>query len=131
MLLKQFRYPTQEWSWEFPGGFVGAAESPEQAARRELVEETGLVAGELREVGRFRPIPGLSPQQTVVYLSPLDDARLHTRSPAEFVDDIEGLRVVDWLTLRRMIGSGEISDGITLTSLALLAMTEPGLLRLA
>jgi 8-oxo-dGTP diphosphatase len=36
--------------WEFPGGKIGAGEEPEVAARRELREETGLIAGKLESL---------------------------------------------------------------------------------
>lgn len=44
-LVGQYRYATESYSWEIPEGGCPAAESPEQAARRELLEETGLAAG--------------------------------------------------------------------------------------
>ena len=40
-----------DFVWQLPGGWIELGESPEQTARREVVEETGLGLGELRLVG--------------------------------------------------------------------------------
>ena len=44
-LVGQYRYPLQAYSWEIPEGGSAAGETPEETARRELQEETGLTAG--------------------------------------------------------------------------------------
>jgi 8-oxo-dGTP diphosphatase len=40
-----------DYLWQLPGGWIELGESPEQSARREVVEETGLRLGDLRLVG--------------------------------------------------------------------------------
>ena len=51
--------------WALPGGFVDRGESPEEAARRELHEETGLSADKFTQVGAFGD-PGRDPRGWVV-----------------------------------------------------------------
>ena len=46
-LVGQYRYPTDEYSWELPEGGAPHSEGLEETARRELAEETGLTAGSL------------------------------------------------------------------------------------
>lgn len=43
-LVGQYRYPTEQYSWEVPEGYVEPGEDPLQAAQRELREEAGLLA---------------------------------------------------------------------------------------
>ena len=49
-LVGQYRYPLGRYCWEIPEGGGHGDETPEETARRELVEETGLVAGRLERI---------------------------------------------------------------------------------
>lgn len=58
LLVSQFRYPYEKVLWEIPAGKLEYGEDPEQAAIRELKEETGAVAGEFTSLGELYPSPG-------------------------------------------------------------------------
>ena len=51
-LLRQYRYVAGGWIWELPAGKLEPAEPPEITARRELVEEAGVVATDWVSLGR-------------------------------------------------------------------------------
>ena len=53
ILLIKRKYPPFENCWAFPGGFVEANETLDNAARRELKEETGLVINEMKQLYTF------------------------------------------------------------------------------
>ena len=58
LLIRNSRYITQRTEWECPAGRVEDGETPEQAARRECLEETGCTLRELRHLCTFNPNNG-------------------------------------------------------------------------
>lgn len=65
ILLIERRYPPFEGAWALPGGFIEIDEDLEDAARRELAEETGLCAGALVQIGAFGA-PHRDPRERVI-----------------------------------------------------------------
>lgn len=59
LMVKQWRHGENRLSIEFPGGVIEKDELPEVAARRELFEETGYEAGELKYLGKANPNPAI------------------------------------------------------------------------
>ncbi len=55
LLVRQYRHVTNDFAWEVPGGRLTPGEPPEEAAQRELREESGYRAGRLRPLGFFWP----------------------------------------------------------------------------
>jgi 8-oxo-dGTP diphosphatase len=76
ILLVRRRRPPFEGTWAIPGGFVEPQESLEEAARRELWEETGAEPDSLQQLKTFGD-PGRDPRGWVIsvaYLAVLEEA---------------------------------------------------------
>jgi 8-oxo-dGTP pyrophosphatase MutT (NUDIX family) len=57
-LIRQYRPAVEAYTWELPAGLLEEGESPEDACRRELKEETGLGAEEMTYLGCYYPDTG-------------------------------------------------------------------------
>ena len=68
VLVRQYRYPSGEYSHELPGGGSRGLEPPD-AARQELREETGYSASRLRKLGDFVVYSGVSNEVCHVFLA--------------------------------------------------------------
>lgn len=69
LLTRQYRYPVNWELLELPAGGIDDGESPEQAAARELLEETGYRVGQLDNLGTFITAPGSSNEQATFFLA--------------------------------------------------------------
>lgn len=59
VMVNQFRYGTDAFSWEIPGGVIDLGEDPVAAGVRELQEETGYVGRSARLLGSVNPNPAI------------------------------------------------------------------------
>ena len=66
LLLKEYRHTIGKNVYEFPSGFIDESETPEQAACRELKEETGFEAKNIRSLGSYYPSFGSTDE--LIYL---------------------------------------------------------------
>ena len=112
-LVYQYRHALGEFIYEIPAGLLEAGEDPEHCARRELVEEVGLEAGQVTLLSRFRNSPGFTDETVYVYLG-----RQLQQVPQQLEDD-EYLRVVRMPLSEAMgmLDRGEITDGKTVIGL--------------
>ena len=69
MMLRHYRHGVQKYIMEFIGGGMEEGESPEEAAKREVEEETGYMGGSIFHVGTSYPNPANHTNQVHTYLA--------------------------------------------------------------
>jgi 8-oxo-dGTP pyrophosphatase MutT (NUDIX family) len=113
LLLWRHRFATDTWGWEVPAGRIDPGESPEQAARRETLEETGWEPGPLTRLTAYFPHNGTSDATFHLFRA---DGATHRGDPT---DPYESDRVewLPWTAVRSHIESGQVGDGLSLTAL--------------
>jgi ADP-ribose pyrophosphatase len=85
-LVSLNRYLTGVLAYELPGGRIDAGEEPHVAARRELLEETGLVSERWHLLKEVFPAPSLTDEKVIIFATEIGDG-----IPLGAVDRNEGI----------------------------------------
>lgn len=117
-MVQQWRHTVERRFWEIPQGawHDGQDATPEDVARGELAEETGLRAGSMERIAELYFAYGMSNQPCTVWI-----ARDFTQGEQALEETEQGLIVGRQPigSLRAMIASGEIADSTTVAALGL------------
>ena len=113
LLIRQFRHAANDFIWEVPAGTLGPGESPDDCARRELVEEAGCRAGTLKRLTSVFTTPGFTDEIIHLYLA-WDLIRGREQPEA---DEFLTVHEFPWSKIGQMIRAGEIKDAKSLTAL--------------
>lgn len=114
VLVGQYRYPTNYYSWEIIEGGAERDEEPLEAAKRELAEEAGLVAERWEPIGTDIHLSNCHSDE-IAYLFLATDLTEVPQRP----DETEELRVarVPLVSAINMVESGEIKDALSIIGL--------------
>jgi 8-oxo-dGTP pyrophosphatase MutT (NUDIX family) len=112
-LVGQYRFPLNAYSWEIPEGGCPVGEDPLEGAKRELLEETGLVASHWQVLFQMHLSNSVSDELAIIYL-----ARGLTQQAAE-PEETEQLllKKIAFSEAYRMVEEGAITDSMSVATI--------------
>lgn len=113
ILVGQYRFPIQSYSWEIPMGGAEFEELPLEAAKRELKEETGIVATDFTELLNIHTSNSVTDEKAIIYSCKV---LRHEKTEMDKSELLE-FKILDFQEAVNMVLNGEITDAITVAAI--------------
>jgi 8-oxo-dGTP pyrophosphatase MutT (NUDIX family) len=121
-LVGQYRFPLKQYSWELPEGGGPLNGIPLDSAKRELLEETGLVAKEWKEILRMYLSNSVSDELGILYLA--KDFEQFEAEPEE-TEQLE-VRKMPFEEAYQMVINGKITDSLSVVGILRMKLMREG-----
>lgn len=115
LMVEQYRHGSDEITLEFPAGMIESDELPSNAAIRELLEETGYMAGEIMEIGAVSPNPAFMNNISYTFLA--RDLELNGAQNLDMHEYIH-FHLIPVTEVGKKMGTGRYSNGVMMMALA-------------
>lgn len=112
-LVGQWRYPLGEYSWEIPEGGGPHGIDPLESAKRELKEETGLVASRFTFLGKMHTSNSVCNEYGMLYLA---TGLTQTEAEPEETEDLQ-IRKLPFDEAYQMVMDGRITDSLSMIAI--------------
>jgi ADP-ribose pyrophosphatase len=119
-LVGQYRYTLNAYSWEIPEGGSPHAEDPIDGAKRELKEETGLLAQEWQELFRMHLSNSVSDELAIIYLA---TGLIQEEAAPEDTEELR-LQKVAIAEAYEMVERGVITDSISVAAITKIKLMQ-------
>jgi len=113
ILVKQYRFGTQDFSLEIPGGMLDSGDTPADAASRELLEETGYTGDEPILLGMVHPNPAIHTNRCYTYL--IKNATFTNLPRQDSTEDVE-VQSVPISEIPQLIRDGKITHALVIAA---------------
>src|SRR5580658_9121760 len=115
VMMRQFRPALKKYIYELPAGTLDPHEPIAVCARRELLEETGLLTKKLTKLGSIYPVPGYSTE--VIHIFKAEQLTLTVAQPEDY-EVIETMPMTR-SKVRQLISQGKFMDAKSICAFAL------------
>lgn len=122
-LVGQYRYPLKEWSWEIPEGGGPLKDDLLESAKRELQEETGMIAKKWKMILRTHLSNSVSDEEGFVFLA--EDLLQGNTNLEETEADLKVWKL-PFKEALQMVMDGKITDSLSIMGILFVARTVNG-----
>jgi ADP-ribose pyrophosphatase len=115
VMIYQFRAILDKYIWELPAGVLEPGETPSDCAKREITEETGYLAKNLKKLGYIFTTPGFTNEVIHIFSAECHGKTDHCQEPDEFIK----IELMSKKQIQGLFRKGKIHDSKTLAALKL------------